>query len=313
MDSTFEKLGGEIRYLRRLVDKEDKLWSAFNPSIGINPFKGYAITFRSSNYVILPHGELSVTYGDKIRNNVWFAELDDDLQLQNLRPIDFSRCGVDLYRGVEDAKLLARDGRWMFTAVAMERDIPIARHCECYLNDEATFVEKVVLYEGVNAMRPEKNWMTANYKSPNFDYVYNGNGIVKDGKVIMRLLDNKNLAGLRGNTHLLELEDGTYIAVMHKLLVSKGRQKFLVDRQIYVDDVQKDYYHYFVRINRDGWVVEMSEPFRFISKGIEFAAGIIEKDGNIIISFGKDDVSSHLAIIDKKKVLKLLKKVDSPS
>jgi predicted GH43/DUF377 family glycosyl hydrolase len=57
----------------------------------------------------------------------------------------------------------------------------------------------------------------------------------------------------------------------------------------------------------------MSEPFRFISKGIEFAAGIIEKDGNIIISFGKDDVSSHLAIIDKKKVLKLLKKVDSPS
>jgi hypothetical protein len=96
---------------------------------------------------------------------------------------------------------------------------------------------------------------------------------------------------------------------MHKLLISRGHQKFLVERQIYVDDVQKDYYHYFVRIDRNGWVIEMSEPFRFISKGIEFAAGIIEKDGNFVISFGKDDVSSHLAIIDKKKALKLLKKI----
>ncbi len=313
MDSTFEKLGGEIRYLRRLVDKEDKLWSAFNPSIGINPFKGYGITFRSSNYVILPHGELATTYGDKIRNRVWFADLDDDLELQNLRQIDFSRSGYDLHRGVEDAKLLSRDGKWMFTAVAMERDIPMARYCECYLDKDATFVESIVMYEGVNAMKPEKNWMTANYPSPHFDYVYNGNGIVKDGKVIMRLLDNKDLAGLRGNTHLLDMGDGTYIAVMHKLLVSRGKQKFLVERQMYTADVQKDYYHYFVRINEYGWIIEMSEPFRFVSKGIEFAAGIIEKDGHFVVSFGKDDVSSHLAIIDKKKVLKLLKKIDSPS
>ena len=142
MDSTFEKLGGEIRYLRRLVDKEDKLWSAFNPSIGINPFKGYGITFRSSNYVILPHGELATTYGNKIRNRVWFADLDDDLQLQNLRQIDFSQSGWDMHRGVEDAKLLSRDGKWMFTAVAMERNIPMARYCECYLDKSATSVEK---------------------------------------------------------------------------------------------------------------------------------------------------------------------------
>jgi hypothetical protein len=267
------------------------------------------VTIRSSNYVILEHGELSVTNGDKIRNQVWFAELDEELQLQNLRQIDFSNSGYSMERGVEDPKLLWRNGQWMFTAVAAERSIPVARHCECYMNAKTTAVEKIVLYEGVNAMKPEKNWMTSGNKPKNFDYVYGPNSVVSNGLVISKLHDNKKIAGLRGNTHLLELKDGTYLAIMHHLAIRKGQQKFLRDRFIYVDDVQKIYMHYFVRIDEHGTIVEISDPFHFISRGIEFAAGIVEKDDNYVISFGKDDVSSHVGIIPCNKVKKLLKKV----
>ena len=312
MVSTIKQLGGEVRNLRRFASPDDKLWSAFNPSIGVSPSGKYAMTIRSSNYVILPHGELSVTTGDKIANKVWFAELDDNLQLENMRVVDFAPSGWKMRRGVEDGKLLWREGNWMFTGVALERDIPVARHCECYMNSDATAVDKLILFPGVSSGRPEKNWMTASNKPANFDYVYNGNAIIKDDLVISRLRESKVLAGLRGNTHLLELGDGTYLGLMHKLIVSK-KQIYIPSRFLHVDSVYKNYHHFFVRVDENGWIVEVSAAFQFVSPGIEFAAGIVEKNGNYVISFGKDDVSSHIAIIEKSKVLKLLKKIDCPS
>lgn len=308
MVSTFKELGGEIHYLRRLVDKEDKLWSAFNPSIAYSPKHGYAVAFRSSNYVILPHGELFVNHGGPIKNQVWFSELDDDLKLLDLRKIDFTDSGYNMKRGVEDPKLMWRDGKWVFTAVAMERDIPVARQCECYMNNEATAVTSIQLYEGVEAKRPEKNWMTAGNKPKNFDYIYDGNGIIKNGCLIKKLSDNEKLSALRGNTMLHEMSDGTYLAVMHRLYITK-KMAFVMTEFGMREAVHKNYHHFFVRFNEDGWAIEISEPFQFVSEGIEFAAGIVEKDNNYIVSFGKDDVSSHLGVIPVSKVKRLLKKI----
>lgn len=308
MVSTFDSIGGEIRYLRRLVVKEDKTWSAFNASIGYSPVHGYAVAFRSSNYVILPHGELHVSHAGPIRNQVWFTELGNDFELLNLRRIDFSDSGYDFQRGVEDPKLMWRDGRWLFTAVAMERNIPVARQCECYMNDNATEVSYIKMYEGVEAKRPEKNWMTAGNKPKNFDYVYDGNGIIKDGTLVKRLLDDEKISALRGNTMLQELGDGTYLGVMHRLYVTK-KMAFVMTEFGMREAVHKNYHHFFVRFSEDGWPIEISEPFQFVSEGIEFAAGIVEKDGNYVISFGKDDVSSHLGIISTSKVKRLLKKI----
>lgn len=308
MVSTFDTIGGEVRYLRRLVIKEDKTWSAFNPSIGYSPVHGYAVAFRSSNYVILPHGELHVTHGGPIKNQVWFSELGDNFELLDLRQIDFSDSGFEFQRGVEDPKLMWRDGRWAFSAVAMERNIPVARQCECYMNDDATSVNSIALYDGVEPKRPEKNWMTAGNKPKNFDYVYDGSGVVKNGQVIHRLHSNEKLSALRGNTMLHELGDGTYLAVMHRLMITK-KMTFVMTEFGMREAVHKNYHHFFVRIDEDGQIIEMSDSFHFVSEGIEFAAGIVEKDGNYVISFGKDDVSSHLGIISTSKVKRLLKKI----
>ena len=50
----------------------------------------------------------------------------------------------------------------------------------------------------------------------------------------------------------------------------------------------------------------MSEEFVFDHPGIEFAAGLVEKDGNFIISYGNEDVASCLATISREKALNLL-------
>jgi hypothetical protein len=242
-----------------------------------------------------------------IKNHVWFSELNENLELQDLRKIDFSKSGVRLSRGVEDPKLLWRDGKWAFTGVMMEEHTPVARHCFCTLDEKATMVTSIAIDEGVAQKKPEKNWMTANYKPRHFDYIYGPNAIVKDNKVIYSLNDSKEIFGLRGNSHLLELEDGTYLAVMHKLW-SNTYEVYSKERFGVVTAKYKDYYHYFTRFDEHGALIELSQPFQFISAGIEFAAGLVEKDDNYIISFGKEDVSSHLGIIPKSKVRKSMKK-----
>ena len=310
MVSTFESLGGEIRYLRRLVVKEDKLWSAFNPSIGVSDSGSYAVAIRSSNYVILPHGELSVTTGGPVLNQVWFAELNDSLGLENLRKIDFTKCGVHISRGVEDPKLLWRNGRWMFTGVAMEKThTRVARNCVCYLNKSATAVEKIEILPGYETKKPEKNWMTAYKKPKNFDYVYDGNGVVKNGQIIHRLRDNALLSALRGNAHLVELNDGTYLGVMHTLYVTRGK-KYLPERFTEVDNVHKEYRHRFVRFDENGWAIEISDDFFFISRDIEFVNGFVARGDDYVLSFGYNDVSSHLALIPQEQVYAMLKSVD---
>jgi hypothetical protein len=121
--------------------------------------------------------------------------------------------------------------------------------------------------------------------------------------------ENNLIAGLRGNSHLVEQEDGTYLAVMHKLWVSK-RQGYSDKQFGIVEWVDKNYGHYFVRFSNEGSIVEISPPFQFISRGIEFVGGMVEIGENLVISFGKDDVSSHLSVIPKKDVLKALRSVE---
>ena len=308
MASTFESLGGRIQNLRRLVSKDDKTWSAFNPSIGVSDSGSLAVAIRSSNYVILPHGELHVTVGGPIKNKVWFAELNEQLTLENLREIDFSQCGMAFTRGVEDPKLLWRDKRWLITGVAMEKHTPVARNCIVYLDKHAAKAERIEIVPGYETRRPEKNWMTASKKPKNFDYIYDGNGIVKDGMVIHRLSDNPKTSALRGNAHLVEMGDGTYLGVMHTLRTSKN-PKYLPDRFMMVDNVQKTYEHVFVRFDENGWIIEKSRPFYFVAPSIEFVAGFISLGDDYILSFGREDVSSHLGIIEKSKVRKIMESV----
>lgn len=299
------RYGGEIKNLKRFVLPDSKRWSCFNPSIaqGAN---GYAMTFRSSNYIIIPDsGELHVVTGGPVKNQVWFTETNKDLELLDLRCITFDTKVTNLERGVEDAKLFWRDNTWMFTGIVMERDVPVARVGLFTLNAKTSRAKLIKLYDGQNALKPEKNWMAPYETNKNFDYIYGPTTIVKDDRIITTMTKDKRLAKLRGNTNLHDLGDGTYLALGH-ILYTKATRTW--DSRIFSmrDGLSKNYTHRLLRFDNNGTLTQMSEEFQFISPGIEFAAGLVEMGDNYVITFGKDDVSSHVATIPKKNVLGLL-------
>lgn len=303
------RLPAEIKNLKRFVLPDSKEWSCFNPSIAQAPKKGYAMAFRSSNYVILQTGELHVTNGGKIKNQVWFTETDKNLTFKKLRRIEVPQEILPTPRGVEDPKLFWREGYWHFTATMMETHTPVARLCVCKMDSKATKVTEITTFDGLDTKRPEKNWMTPDLNaSEHFDFIYGPNAAVKGQKIVFTMTDNPKFTGLRGSSHLVEQSDGTYLAVMHKLWTKKT-STFVPTRFGVVEGFDKNYGHYLVRFDRFGSIIEISEAFQFFGRGIEFAAGLVEMDGNLVISFGRDDVSSHAAIIDKRVALSMMKVV----
>ena len=299
------KLRGETFNMKRFAYPDDKSWSLFNPSIGSSP-QGYAITFRSSNYVIDPDsGELYVETGGPIKNKVFFTETNENMELLDLREISLKDSGLKSVRGVEDAKLFWRDNKWHFTGVVMERDVPVARMGVFTLDPKTSTAKLVKLYEGQSAKKPEKNWMAPIEVNKNFDFIHGSTSIVKGDQVIHSLSDNLKIAPLRGNTNLLSLDDGTYLAVVHILYSRKTRTW---DGRMFGmrDGLYKNYTHMFARYDERGRLIELGEEFQFISPGIEFAAGMVEMGDDLVITFGKDDVSSHYARIPKWKALKML-------
>jgi hypothetical protein len=120
--------------------------------------------------------------------------------------------------------------------------------------------------------------------------------------------ENLEIAGLRGNTNLLDLGDGTYLALNHILYTRKTRT---YDQRMFGmrDGLYKNYTHVFVRYDERGRLIAMGDEFQFIGPGIEFAAGLVEMGDDLVVSFGKEDVSSHIAVIPRSMVMSNLKSI----
>jgi len=301
-------LGGYIVDVRRLVDPTNKNWSAFNPSIAHHPRKGYAMTVRSSNYVITDRGEYKVVDGGLIKSQVWFSELDKNLKLKDLRKIDLSGVEPKLSRGLEDAKLFVRDGKWMFSAVVLEESVPKARMAIASLDAKGTRVTKLDIFPSTDAGRVEKNWMVSPEENPYFDFIYGPNQIVKGDQMISWMTDHPVISALRGGSNLMPMGDGNYLAVTHRMF---GKQDSYFQPETFgmVHSDRREYVHYFVKYDEKGIIRAMSDGFIFYKPGVEFAAGLTSRKKELLISFGREDVSSHIAVMPYETVLKSLRPV----
>lgn len=312
---TIRQLGGEVLDVRRLVYPDNKNWSCTNMSIGYAPKKGYAATFRSSNYVIAPNGVYQVVDGQAhIKAKVWFSELDKDFKPKDLRLIDFSpveeKLGFEFRRGAEDPKLFYRDGAWHFTCVVMESPaVPYARVGVAKLDSKGTKVVDFKLYSGLDTQRPEKNWMVPYEASPKFDFIYGPNQIIVGAVLNSWMTDNPTVSQLRGGSNLHDLGDGTYLAVCHRTFI-KTQAKFIPESFGTYNVQQRDYIHYFVRYDEEGYIQAVSDGFKFYKPGVEFAAGLAPYKKDLLISFGREDVSCHVARISLETVMKSLKPVE---
>jgi hypothetical protein len=187
--------------------------------------------------------------------------------------------------------------------------MPVARNCVCYPDKKMTKVEKIDVIPGIDAGRAEKNWMTAYKKPEHFDYIYDANAIVVGDKVVHSLRDNSKLNALRGNAQLIPYDNGTYLGIMHQLKV-KRFDKVSQNTFGVMHYALKYYTHVVIRFDEYGSPIEMTDHFKFDGDGIEFASGFIEYGDEYVISYGRDDITSHIARIDQKKIRRLLKPVD---
>ena len=296
---TIHQLGGEIKNVRRLADPNIKEWSATNLSIGYHESTGYIGMLRSGNYVISPLGAYQVVTGDFIRSKIYISELDPvTYKLTDLRLLDvegLSKQGP-LRRGLEDPKLFYRDGSWHFTCVTMEKGhTEKARMAICRLSDNLNSIVSFEKFEGVDANKPEKNWMLSPEPNEYFDWIYGPTSTIKDNQMTTYMNDNPQIGSLRGNSNLYPLEDGSYLAVVHRLYT-----------RVIVNNTHRFYVHYFAKYDKKGKMIGLSRGFIFENRGTEFAAGLTTQGDNFLISYGSKDVSSHIAILPQELVFKSL-------
>jgi len=305
------ELGGSTHQIRRLVDPEDQTWSATNASIGYSRKGGYAVMLRSSNYVIMPTGEYRVTTSSPstIKSRIYFSELDNDFNIKKLQLVDVSKLGVKIDRGLEDPKLFWRDNSWHFTCVTMEEGhTPVARMATCRLDTKKMVARDFIKYPGIDSKRPEKNWMIPSEPNPNFDFIYGPNAVFKDNQLTTYMTDAQDISAIRGNTNLLELKDGTYLAVVHRMF---GKSDTVWVPQTFgtVNTYLRSYVHYFAQYDNYGKIIAISKGFNFFHYGVEFAAGLVEHKKDFLISWGKKDISSHIARMPQETVFKSLRPI----
>jgi hypothetical protein len=309
--SLFADLGGETWRIRRFVDDSDKRWSAFNPSIAYSPEEGYVVLIRSSNYFFDPNtGDTVATIGNRVKNRMFLANLDESWNIieDTVREIDFSKCG-DFLRGPEDGRLYWRDGAWEISAVMREpyitNDIP--RIGTFHLTGSKAKLLKI--YTEGNIQPVEKNWMPSYQLNKNFDFIYSATSVYKSGVGKIYKRDPSEQAGnnVRGGSCLWDLGD-KYLAITHEAIIST--EVVYTPRMFgYRNRPVRQYLHRFATYDKTGKLIELSDPFSFNNVRIEFAAGLVVSEDDVIVSYGYKDVAAYLGKIKLDAVLKMLKVV----
>lgn len=307
--TTFSQLGGSIWRIRRFADENDTRWSAFNPSIAYSPKYGYWVMVRSSNYFIDPnYGNAVATISSRVMSRIWLGKLSENLEIdeQTWREIDFSEAGIKFKRGAEDGRLFWRDDSWWFVAGLKEDEIYYPR-IGLFRLDENFKAYLVEVHDSGWMRDVEKNWMPPYEVNENFDYVYSATEVYKGGVVQRREL-TKKIGGARGGSCLWKIEGYGYLALVH------FAHKQVVERynpRLFGTEYAKTrrYTHAFARYSDDGTLIGLSRQFVFENFKIEFGAGLVVKDKDVIISYGKQDVSSYLGRIGLHDVLELIEEV----
>jgi predicted GH43/DUF377 family glycosyl hydrolase len=238
-------------------------------------------------------------------NMVLFSEMDSELNVSKMYELEVTG-DLTFIRCVEDGRLFWRDDSWYMTGIILEKEHTKFARVGLFKIDldkkQAHFIKK---YEGPNKKRVEKNWSVVSGESvPEFDLIYGPNSIYKDGKVTQLELAGK-YKNLRGGTQLIPWEDG-YLSVWH--ITRKKLTKVFNSRTFSVENPDlRDYTHVFVFHDKDGSIRKVSEEFIFGSGAVEFAAGIIEHKGKLIVSWGHDDAWSWLATITVEAVKDMLR------
>lgn len=307
--------GVNVHQIKRYAEIDSTWWSAFNPSIQTDHDGNLWVAFRSSNYYFTDDYGTNLTVGNKVKNRMFIGRLDPTTLLfesNTLKEIDMQAINSGLVRGLEDPRLFYDGKDWCISATILEVFVPIAKICVIRLKSlEDPEIKSLDILLNLDPDRVEKNWMpihkVGHAANTHFDFMYDSHTLTSKNKFTY-LPENPLTRTFRGGSQIIPLDDGTNLAVIHEareelIQTKRVTVMFTVSKRV------RNYTHRFVLLDNEYNITHASDSFVFIENGIEFAAGIAQKESKIIVSFGKNDISAHLAVMDKSNIIRLLKEL----
>jgi hypothetical protein len=242
--------------------------------------------FRTINYLVRIDSDLSTISSEEI-----------------LPPVDIPEPLYPACLGFEDSRLFYwKNEFWSISAL---RQLNSEGYYEQVLSKIVRKDDGLLHYDSWNVMHPtfceqmhQKNWMPK-ISDEGLSFIYSNDPVrVTDaqGNLVMSTYPPIAADSFRGGTQLMEFHEG-WLACIHETHMGGIHYK--------------RYLHRFVVYDRIGRLTEYSEPFYFLSLGVEFAAGIARdpKTGDIHVSFGKDDSRSWIASFHPDEIKQILKPV----
>lgn len=273
--------------VRLHADVEHPIW---NPAM-MSMEDQYLIATRSSNFYSLNDGMCA--YAGSPHNTINILHrLNHKLEPIHQIALDDSlvrtTCSAATF-GIEDIRLFSWQGQpWGIGAAvcAGPKAGSFQAQQVLFRLDEHRIVDFHLLPSPVNA-RIEKNW-TPLFLNDELHLIYSLDPLIayhvdSDGSLTLIGQQQPKPQGflLRGGTPFIPW-NGKYLGLAH-------RAPFQSDRFYYT--------HVFVVIDRNLRLVETSPPFFLQRRGIEFAAGLINRENELVISYGVGDQAGFVAPI----------------
>ena len=303
----------DIKSKKEIKIKCEDNYVAMNPSI-IKTEKGYLMNYRTSNFGLKPGGVYYCRTSDGIINTInYILELNKDLEVLSKREvIDISK--IKLYnvrpiKGLEDLIIFNhREDLWGTCTLldVNDKGVPQIGLCKLELNEDKYLIKIKRPFKLIQENRPEKNWLPFSHQDE-LKLIYGYTPI--EIRTPSELDDSvENLESKSIITHETELN-------FERFRGSAGPIKFELGWLVVIHEVSwnfdnsRVYTHRFVYFNENFEITKLSEPWYFESHGIEFCRSMCESHNpeEIIITCGLRDEEAWCYIIEKDKILKMLK------
>lgn len=283
-------------FVRIDVEPANPGWSLFNPSI-LATADGWTANVRSSNYRIVDgRYEMPPEDNGVIRTENIVVTLRDDLTVDaTMRPkYSYERTDYQV-DGLEDVRLNSVDGECIVSAT-VRNFAPLDGTCRIAVAGSSGPVR----CHDTGPGRHEKNWMPLLGRRRWLYSCHNAGRVATVAEdngawLVTNHAPSPHIsAAFRGGSQLVQLFDGTWLALVHEVAEDAGR---------------RIYEHRFVRFDEatDWSIIGVSPVFAFReTRAIEFAAGLAIKGNRLLASFGVRDAEAWLVELATDEALQML-------
>lgn len=256
---------------------------------------------RTHNYSYTDEGQFVARDGTGIiRTRNLFVEFGDDLQVLTQHEVEDHAPEPPvvrdaLVRGFEDCRLISFQGNLYASCTVMDRISPW--QCEWALLDldQQHNVSRIRINKTVAPTLRQKNWMPC-IADDRLMFIYSTypTTVVQFrfdvGQPEIVQINEAPLAldHVKGGSQLVRLDDGGWLCVVHET----------IERPM----ARRPYLSRFVRFDEQFRLIACSDLFYFHKNDVEFAAGLVRRNGSLFVSYSTDDAESRSWITQLNEV-----------